>query len=74
MSTVGINFGAATSGTGFNVATTVASITALSSAIENPWNAQLTSLKAQDTALTSYRDRSFDAVDGGAGADEPDRA
>ncbi len=53
MSTVGINFGAATSGTGFNVATTVASITALSSAIETPWNAQLTSLKAQDTALTS---------------------
>ena len=53
MSTVGINFGAATSGTGFNVATTVASITALSSAIENPWNAQLTKLKAQDTALTA---------------------
>jgi len=53
MGTVGINFGAATSGAGFNVATTVASITALSSAIENPWNAQLTSLKAQDTALTS---------------------
>jgi flagellar hook-associated protein 2 len=53
MSTVGINFGAATSGTGFDVATTVASITALSSAIETPWNTQLTSLKAQDTALTS---------------------
>jgi flagellar hook-associated protein 2 len=53
MSTVGINFGAATSGTGFDVASTVASITALSSAIENPWNAQLTSLKAQDTALTT---------------------
>ncbi len=53
MSTVGINFGAATSGQGFNVATTVSSITALSSAIENPWNAQLTKLKAQDTALTT---------------------
>ena len=53
MATVGINFGAATSGAGFNVATTVASITALSSSIENPWNAQLTSLKAQNTALTS---------------------
>jgi flagellar hook-associated protein 2 len=52
MSTVGINFGAATSGQGFDVATTVASITALSSAIETPWNTQLTSLKAQDTALT----------------------
>jgi flagellar hook-associated protein 2 len=53
MGTVGINFGAATSGQGFDVATTVASITALSSAIENPWKAQLTSLKAQDTALTT---------------------
>lgn len=53
MGTVGINFGAATSGQGFNVATTVASITALSSSIENPWNAQLTSLKAKDAALTS---------------------
>jgi flagellar hook-associated protein 2 len=53
MATVGINFGAATSGQGFNVATTVASITALSSAIENPWKSQLTSLQAQDTALTS---------------------
>ena len=53
MGTVGLSFGAATSGTGFDVATTVASITALSSAIENPWNAQLTSLKAQDTALST---------------------
>ena len=53
MGTVGINFGAATSGAGFNVATTVASITALSSAIENPWTAQLARLKTQDTTLTS---------------------
>lgn len=53
MSTVGLSFGSATSGTGFDVATTVASITALSSAIETPWNTQLTSLKAQDTALTT---------------------
>jgi flagellar hook-associated protein 2 len=53
MSTVGISFGAATSGQGFNVATTVASITALSSAIETPWKAQLTTLAAQNTTLTS---------------------
>ena len=53
MGTVGINFGAATSGAGFNVATTVAAITALSSAVENPWTAQLATLKAQDTALTA---------------------
>jgi flagellar hook-associated protein 2 len=53
MATVGINFGAATSGQGFDVATTVSSITALTSAIETPWKNQLTSLKAQDTALTT---------------------
>ncbi len=53
MGTVGINFGAATGGTGFNVATTVASIVALSSAVENPWTAQLATLKTQDTALTT---------------------
>jgi flagellar hook-associated protein 2 len=53
MGTVGINFGSATSGTGFDVATTVSSITANLTAIETPWNNQLTSLKAQDTALTT---------------------
>jgi flagellar hook-associated protein 2 len=53
MATVGINFGAATSGQGFDVATTVSSITALTSAIETPWKNQLTSLKAQDAALTT---------------------
>jgi flagellar hook-associated protein 2 len=52
MGTVGINFGAATSGAGFDVAATVTSILALSSAIETPWQTQLTSLKAQDTALS----------------------
>ena len=53
MGTVGINFGSATSGAGFNVATTVSAITANLTAIETPWNTQLTSLKAQDTALTT---------------------
>jgi len=53
MGAVGINFGAATSGSGFDVTTTVASIVANLQAVEDPWNTQLTSLKAQDTAFTS---------------------
>jgi flagellar hook-associated protein 2 len=53
MAVVGINFGSATSGAGFDVTTTVASITANLKAIETPWNTQLTSLKAQGTALTT---------------------
>jgi flagellar hook-associated protein 2 len=53
MGTVGINFGAATSGTGFDVATTVASITANLKAVETPWTTQLAALKSQDTAFTS---------------------
>jgi flagellar hook-associated protein 2 len=53
MGTVGINFGAATSGTGFDVTTTVASIVANLKAVETPWTTQLTSLKAQSTAFTS---------------------
>ncbi len=53
MGTVGLSFGSATSGTGFDVASTVSSILAVSSAIETPWKTQLTALQAQDTALTS---------------------
>jgi flagellar hook-associated protein 2 len=53
MGAVGINFGSATSGTGFDVTTTVASIVANLQQVETPWNNQLTSLKADDTALTS---------------------
>lgn len=53
MGAVGLNFGAATSGTGFNVTTTVASIVDNLQAVETPWNNQLTALKADDTALTS---------------------
>jgi len=52
MATVGISFGAATSGAGFDVTSTVTSILAIASAIESPWKAQLTSLQAQDTALS----------------------
>jgi flagellar hook-associated protein 2 len=51
--TVGLSFGSATSGQGFDVATTVAQIQASEQAIENPWQSQLTTLKAQDTALSS---------------------
>jgi len=53
MGAVGINFGAATSGAGFDVTTTVASIVANLQQVETPWNTQLTALKADDTALTS---------------------
>ena len=52
MATVGINFGAASSGAGFDVAATVTSILAIQSAVETPWKAQLTSLQAQDAALS----------------------
>jgi len=52
MATVGLSFGAATSGAGFDVTSTVTSILAIASAIESPWKAQLTSLQAQDTALS----------------------
>ena len=53
MGTVGISFGSPTSGAGFNVSTTVASIVANLKNVETPWNTQLTSLKAQDTAISS---------------------
>ena len=53
MGAVGINFGAATSGTGFDVTATVASVVANLQQVETPWNTQLTSLKADDTGLTS---------------------
>src|SRR6267154_2121177 len=53
MGTVGLSFGSATSGQGFDVASTVTQILASEKAIETPWNNQLTALKAQDTVLTS---------------------
>ena len=52
MASVGLSFGSATSGAGFDVATTVTSILAISQAIESPWKAQLTALSAQDAALS----------------------
>lgn len=53
MGTVGINFGSASGGTGFDVAATVASVLGLSSAVETPWKNQITRLQAQDAAFTS---------------------
>jgi flagellar hook-associated protein 2 len=53
MGTVGISFGSATSGQGFDVTATVTQIQAAEQAIETPWKTQLTALKAQDTAFTS---------------------
>jgi flagellar hook-associated protein 2 len=51
--TVGLSFGSPTSGQGFDVASTVAAIQAEASAVENPWNSQLTTLHAQDSVFTT---------------------
>ncbi len=51
--TVGINFGSATSGQGFDVASTVTQIQASEQAIETPWKTQLTALQAQDSVLST---------------------
>ena len=53
MGTVGLNFGAATSGTGFDVSSTVAEIVGNLQNVEKPWNAQLTTLEGEDTAISS---------------------
>lgn len=53
MGTVGINFGAASSGQGFDVASTVTAILASQQAIESPWKNQLTALQAQDAVFTT---------------------
>src|SRR5271170_588342 len=53
MGTIGLSFGSPTSGQGFDVTTTVASIVANLQVVETPWKTQLTALKSEDTALTS---------------------
>lgn len=53
MGTVGINFGSASSGQGFDVTSTVTAILSSQQAIETPWTTELTSLKAQDTVFTT---------------------
>jgi len=53
MGTVGLSFGSATSGQGFDVTSTVTQIQASEQAIETPWKTQLTALQAQDTVLST---------------------
>jgi flagellar hook-associated protein 2 len=53
MGTVGLSFGSPTSGQGFNVSSTVASIVGNLQNVETPWKAQLTKLESQDTAISS---------------------
>ena len=53
MGTVGLNFGSATSGQGFDVTSTVNQIVTNLQAVETPWKTQLTSLQSKDTVLSS---------------------
>lgn len=53
MGTVGINFGSASSGQGFDVAATVTAILGAQQAIEAPWKSQLSALQAQDAVFTT---------------------
>jgi flagellar hook-associated protein 2 len=53
MGAVGLNFGSATSGQGFDVTSTVNQIVTNLQSVETPWKTQLTSLQSKDTALTS---------------------
>jgi hypothetical protein len=53
MGTVGLSFGSPTSGTGFDVSSTVSSIVANLQNVETPWKTQLTSLESQDTVISS---------------------
>jgi flagellar hook-associated protein 2 len=53
MGAVGLNFGSATSGQGFDVASTVNQIVTNLQAVETPWKTQLATLQARDTALSS---------------------
>ena len=53
MGAVGLNFGSATSGQGFDVTSTVNQIVTNLQTVETPWKTQLTSLQSIDTALSS---------------------
>lgn len=52
MGSVGLSFGSATSGAGFDVTSTVNEIVTNLQAVETPWKSQLTSLQSKDTALS----------------------
>jgi flagellar hook-associated protein 2 len=53
MGTVGLDFGSPTSGTGFNVSSTVAEIVSNLQNVETPWKNQLASLESQDASISS---------------------
>jgi flagellar hook-associated protein 2 len=53
MGTVGLSFGSATSGTGFDVSSTVETIVNNLRNVETPWKNQLSDLQSQDTVLSS---------------------
>ncbi len=53
MGTVGLSFGSPTSGTGFNVSQTVASIVSNLQNVETPWQNQLSSLESQDSVISN---------------------
>jgi flagellar hook-associated protein 2 len=53
MGTVGLSFGSATSGQGFDVTSTVNQIVTNLQSVETPWKTQLTGLQSRDSALSS---------------------
>src|SRR6478736_5783466 len=53
MGAVGLNFGSATSGQGFDVTSTVNQIVTNLQSVETPWKTQLASLQSRDTVLSS---------------------
>ena len=53
MGAVGLNFGSPTSGAGFDVSSTVATIVGNLQNVETPWKSQLTKLESQDTTISS---------------------
>jgi flagellar hook-associated protein 2 len=53
MGTVGLSFGSPTSGAGFDVSATVASIVSNLRNVETPWNTELTTLQSQDTVFSN---------------------
>ncbi len=53
MGSVGLNFGSAISGQGFDVTGTVNQIVSNLQSVETPWKSQLTRLQGNDTALSS---------------------
>lgn len=53
MGTIGLSFGSPTSGSGFDVSSTVAAIVSNLQNVETPWKNQLSSLQSQDTVLSN---------------------